>query len=197
MKFVATIRAVGQINRPGNWKSSAASFSGPRSSSGGGGGLRQIYAAARDDRPNNSLPSAIVASTILASAILYQENNRTKYYTADAECSALPTQPSGVAAVDNITSFAKPVEDIKSVYKLGDIIGEVSQTHMQIYRLAFIIDLILNVMIYRYVYSDRAALAKCTMQHVSRTANQWLSSVSPKNGRSMKSLSVRLVCCKS
>ena len=180
MKFVATIRAVGQINRRGNWKSSAASFSGLRSSSGGGGGLRQI-----------------VASTILASAILYQENNRTKYYTADAECSALPTQPSGVAAVDNITSFAKPVEDIKSVYKLGDIIGEVSQTHMQIYRLAFIIDLILNVMIYRYVYSDRAALAKCTMQHVSRTANQWLSSVSPKNGRSMKSLSVRLVCCKS
>ena len=163
MKFVATIRAVGQINRRGNWKSSAASFSGLRSSSGGGGGLRQI-----------------VASTILASAILYQENNRTKYYTADAECSALPTQPSGVAAVDNITSFAKPVEDIKSVYKLGDIIGEVSQTHMQIYRLAFIIDLILNVMIYRYISSDIGRLWPGVLCNTYRGRQTSGSQVYPK-----------------
>ena len=69
--------------------------------------------------PNKTLPTGtLIASAILASSIISQENKQSQ----SIECSALPEPPTSPATEHII--FAKPIKDINTIYKIGEVIGE-------------------------------------------------------------------------
>ena len=108
----------------------------------------------------------LAVSTILSLALLYQDNRGRKH---NAECSTLTDAP----AIEKVSLFAKPVEDTKIVYKLGDIVREVSQTHF----IRFVIPLTIkdDFILHPYLFyaSHRAVSVKCITQHTSMMAKQW------------------------
>ena len=66
----------------------------------------------------NAANRNIIGSAILASSIISQENKQSQ----SVECSALP-EPLTSSATENIV-FAKPIKDINTIYKIGEVIGE-------------------------------------------------------------------------
>ena len=111
-KLNITLAAATQLFRRCSPRISAAS---PRFYACKNFSLQTVHGQQSNQNNHNTLVATLAASTILLSSIISQKSNNKVQYT---ECSALEGGPN-----DNI-QFAKPINDINTIYKLGHVLGE-------------------------------------------------------------------------